>query len=1420
MKTRLNCIPIALFLTTTLFSGTSWGEYPPPGSDKMGALADLVVQLRDTIHEIRLSGQMAIARATPEVGTVTDTIPIEIVQLNLTGVSPLDIGRVALATDPSVSSGEIKQKLTNHDFPAESFFGVYFLLDFNGEDLHTAAPVHLQNVSDTQSIPFTRLPSAAMQPTPPEVYNSFTSGVGETPILDESGQPVGALLSCVLTPYPWVDSYLTSCTIRYTQLDPTGAPIGPTIVAPLLNGNSRVVRSSGFSLDLGTDKGVLTTQLHAANLSDASPATVRLAASETAGSPGWLESAGMNFPADSFFDVYFEIEIGGEKTFNKDALRLAAFDAASPPVTALPYQNVVHTGANCPIVFYSKTDPGVPVLQVDSIEYTFVQPFLWWYPWFSIYIIKINPFWFPIPFIPFDLFSGFGAMGPAIASGNTDNQGVVDFEKLEKGPYSAKENLPEGYEAVSPEIQDADLHLPGYAQDFYRGFGGEYPPAGTDIIQVGLSCELDVDGLGVAEVTFNGTAEVARSDPDDFDGNTRMEIQTEILSMDLVAPNPFAAGGNITLRTNPSLPSTGLVEEQLPSEWFPAESFFDVYVEVDIPDLPDPVFNTDSTRLLNNDVREIPPVGEPHTDDGTDTELKTTPTGHTVARMRSVALIPIPWLEFLLVYINKPPTPTPTETSTETSTSTPSETLTPTPSRTRTPTKTQTKTNTPTPTPTITKTPTITNTSELPTFTFTPSPTFTWTRRPTSTWTPTFSATSTPTPTQTPTPTNTRPPTSTPTATATRPDTCELLIYSIERDYFDPTTGILAKEGDALLSGTLFPIAGGRYEQLLWAFLADPDAEGQDLGLDGVDAISIEGGVMTRAFFTTERSFVVTRPAHPIYGPHPLFGGTVSHGDLLNKAGLVVRNAWLLAPFGLTDVAGVPVEDLGLDALDVEGITAEEYDLWTSQYYQTGNATPPPGIVADGRIYFSFEEINETYTAGSGTTIPQGPGTPVSADDLLCLDLSTMTGKILRSGADGIPAGSPSILQDFFDPVGSPANLGLDAVDMPNFPVESDEAGETGPIPVLKDKILFSTSLDDPTSPPRFREGDLLSHLLPGGSPPGVNKLEKTNEQLSGLPPTIDLGLDAVDCLGTFEVETEPRKEKCGSVFLPSNNSNQGSSVLLAVRALVGCEIRNTLNVTFGYARLTHQNPNVLPGPNFAVVPPPKDVFTQESFMLQRNRSPGGPGEILFTLTLDKSLIQGTSEIRWDNFQADGGENLAANVPPAILANDPTPSKPVLSVPSPILATSVRANWFPNPKNENVTSYRVWVMEASTEVASATVGHPTQTAILAGLAQGTDYIMGLVALNAGGESQPATVEFTTRYDRLDSQTDTLIERLSREWNPSGGSEAGLQGAVPSPVDINLDGEVDARDAIEIIKDHFQWHPSVGTDGGLQRRAER
>jgi len=747
-----------------------------------------------------------------------------------------------------------------------------------------------------------------------------------------------------------------------------------------------------------------------------------------------------------------------------------------------------------------------------------------------------------------------------------------------------------------------------------------------------------------------------------------------------------------------------------------------------------------------------------------------------------------------------PPPPTPTSSQAPTVTNSPPPTATNSPPPTATNSPPPTATNSPLPTATNTA-PTPTNTIATPTNTA-PTPTGTQPTPTNTRFTPTNTR---PTPTNTritPTPTNTQP-TPTPTLTPTPFDAPDkALLYSIERDFFTFATG-LTKEGDALIGGTLSPIAGGRYAALLRAFLADPHAEGRRLGLDALDAISIERGVLTRAFFSVERPFRVTRPGHP------LFGSIVEHGDLLSRSGIVMPNSALLMPFD--PVVPVDVRELGLDAVDVEGITANEYDAWTADFYNSGGTTlPPSSITTDARIYFSFEEINFSTTTGAGASTPPGTGVPISADDVLVHDLATGTGDVFRSGADGIPASAPNILDPFDPPGVFLENLGLDAIDMPNHPAESNEAGETGPIAGFRDSVLFSTSLDEVLLPVRFRHGDLLINE------PLVSKLLIPNEGLTGRPRRFDLGLDGVDCLGDVETRPHPRRPFCRPIFIVTNvsspNGGPVNPLVIRIIAALGCEIDGTIRIVFRYSSfaLTRFVVPVIAGPNFAITstgPKIEDKgigMTTDAVELVRT-GPGEEGEIVCEFGFMPGLPSaGGDMVEWVEISADGGSNVADNVGDSLVNTSDLPSKPTLLLPTSILSDSIEAAWVPNDLIEGVSEYQVTVRENGQPVASATVPSGTPAVVLDGLTPGTDYTLELVAVNAQGSSAPCTLDFTTRFDRMASQSNAILERLSRDWNPNGdaGSDD-LQSLAPSPVDIDLNGRVNNDDALMILMDHLE-----------------
>ncbi len=97
----------------------------------------------------------------------------------------------------------------------------------------------------------------------------------------------------------------------------------------------------------------------------------------------------------------------------------------------------------------------------------------------------------------------------------------------------------------------------------------------NEIVFADVVVEIEIYGLGMEVYTMFGTWEISWSDPIEApDGH--IEIETEIVSMDLV--------GTGIICGNPGLPSPGGVRGIDPGIDFPAESFFDVYFEIEIPE--------------------------------------------------------------------------------------------------------------------------------------------------------------------------------------------------------------------------------------------------------------------------------------------------------------------------------------------------------------------------------------------------------------------------------------------------------------------------------------------------------------------------------------------------------------------------------------------------------------------------------------------------------------------------------------------------------------------------------------------------------------------------------------------------------------------------------------------------------------------
>jgi len=131
-----------------------------------------------------------------------------------------------------------------------------------------------------------------------------------------------------------------------------------------------------------------------------------------------------------------------------------------------------------------------------------------------------------------------------------------------------------------------------------------YPPAGLDYMDpTTATIELEIIDMFNEVLTFEGPTTVSRSDPYD-PGDGRIKIDTEIVSMELTKTSVNI--GEIMIIESPSKESSGAVQQLSSGEDFPADSFFDVYVEIQTP------FGTlhnDDPVFMYATIHSIPPWG-------------------------------------------------------------------------------------------------------------------------------------------------------------------------------------------------------------------------------------------------------------------------------------------------------------------------------------------------------------------------------------------------------------------------------------------------------------------------------------------------------------------------------------------------------------------------------------------------------------------------------------------------------------------------------------------------------------------------------------------------------------------------------------------------------------------------------------------
>jgi hypothetical protein len=381
---------------------------------------------------------------------------------------------------------------------------------------------------------------------------------------------------------------------------------------------------------------------------------------------------------------------------------------ATPTPTPTPTRPPTHTPTRTPTRTPTATPTPTPTKK----------------PPYSIIVIKLNADGMtPLPGWQMTLFAGQSCTGNPLATQTTDARGLTDFLDLEPGAYSVREEVRADYQPETPICQAIEVGDPAAPTALSFTSAPAYPPGGLDTFPSGANLTVEMGGLTV-NVTLNGPTTVRRGDPEDTNHDGRIEVKTEILEMRLTGNGP---AGPLSLHQSSTRPSRGQIEQLTPGTDFPANSFFDIFVELDIPGVG-PVHNEDPVHM-RTDIRAIPPELAYYRPPDSIAVPLLDANGRPVGSLTHALHIPLPPYEKLIVFVNhKLKTPTPTATRTRTPTPPPTRTATPTATRTRTATPTVTRTPTPTRTPTATSTatPTVTHTpTATPTATLTPTATAT-----------------------------------------------------------------------------------------------------------------------------------------------------------------------------------------------------------------------------------------------------------------------------------------------------------------------------------------------------------------------------------------------------------------------------------------------------------------------------------------------------------------------------------------------------------------------------------------------------------------------------------------------------------------------------------------------------------------------
>lgn len=287
-------------------------------------------------------------------GNGLDEVPAEMTQMELRG--NCSRGPILVTISPlNRTTGEIEENANNQpgtlDIPpftptgsAYSFFDVFFEINLGGTNLHGASSVRLETG-------ITHKP-----PAPNETYTN--NAMQSLPLLDaKDDSTIYSLLNGSYTPNPHVEidvfTSVVAGVVLYlpNQQTNTVRLAGSMTVNVLIPTNGAAADTDGDGRDQVLAEMV---QLSLHGDSPVGPVTVRLnplcktwgeIEEQANNSPGILDvppftPTGM---ADSFFDVFLEVEIAGETLHSAQPVRISATLSHKPPAVGETYFTPVVT---------------------------------------------------------------------------------------------------------------------------------------------------------------------------------------------------------------------------------------------------------------------------------------------------------------------------------------------------------------------------------------------------------------------------------------------------------------------------------------------------------------------------------------------------------------------------------------------------------------------------------------------------------------------------------------------------------------------------------------------------------------------------------------------------------------------------------------------------------------------------------------------------------------------------------------------------------------------------------------------------------------------------------------------------------------------------------------------------------------------